>query len=107
MNAPTDSPAASGLARFVPILGWLPRYRREWLRPDVIAGLTVAALVVPKALGDIFEMLRGRGIEPRLARVKPAVMEVLRRDGVADRIGAANFHGNVFEASKDLIAGDA
>jgi len=26
------------------------RYPREWLRPDVIAGLTAAAIVVPKAL---------------------------------------------------------
>jgi SulP family sulfate permease len=35
----------------VPILRWAPRYQRTWLRPDIIAGLTVAALVVPKSLG--------------------------------------------------------
>jgi sulfate permease, SulP family len=29
---------------------WLHEYRREWLRPDVIAGLTTAALVLPKAI---------------------------------------------------------
>jgi SulP family sulfate permease len=28
----------------------LREYRREWLRPDVIAGLTTAALVLPKAM---------------------------------------------------------
>ncbi len=39
------------MARLLPILGWLQRYERSWLRPDVIAGITVAALVVPKALG--------------------------------------------------------
>jgi sulfate permease, SulP family len=39
------------LARHVPILGWVKAYDRSWLRPDVIAGLTVAALVIPKALG--------------------------------------------------------
>ena len=33
------------------ITEWLPRYRRSDLRYDVIAGVTVAALVVPKALG--------------------------------------------------------
>ena len=33
------------------ILDWAPRYQRVWLRPDLIAGITVAALVVPKALG--------------------------------------------------------
>jgi SulP family sulfate permease len=37
--------------RIGPILGWSRQYRRSWLRPDLIAGLTVAALVVPKALG--------------------------------------------------------
>ena len=41
----------TGLARVLPIWGWAPHYRRSWLRPDLIAGLTVAALVVPKALG--------------------------------------------------------
>src|SRR5438874_8920496 len=25
-------------------------YRKEWLRPDVIAGLTTAAVVIPKAM---------------------------------------------------------
>jgi MFS superfamily sulfate permease-like transporter len=40
-----------GIARFVPILQWASQYDRQWLRPDLIAGLTVTALVVPKALG--------------------------------------------------------
>lgn len=29
---------------------WLMSYRKEWLRPDVIAGLTTAAVVIPKAM---------------------------------------------------------
>jgi MFS superfamily sulfate permease-like transporter len=29
---------------------WLASYRKEWLRPDVIAGLTTAAVVIPKAM---------------------------------------------------------
>ena len=29
---------------------WLGDYRKEWLRPDVIAGLTAAAIVIPKAM---------------------------------------------------------
>ena len=41
----------AGVARLLPIVNWLPRYQRSWLRPDLIAGITVAALVVPKALG--------------------------------------------------------
>jgi high affinity sulfate transporter 1 len=32
-------------------LQWASLYERGWLRPDLIAGLTVTALVVPKALG--------------------------------------------------------
>jgi SulP family sulfate permease len=40
-----------GIARILPILQWAPQYERPWLRPDLIAGLTVAALVVPKSLG--------------------------------------------------------
>ena len=34
----------------LPIIQWLPNYRSEWLRPDVIAGLTTAAVVIPKAM---------------------------------------------------------
>ncbi len=29
---------------------WLSVYRKEWLRPDLIAGLTAAAVVIPKAM---------------------------------------------------------
>ena len=39
------------LARFLPIVAWLPRYERRSLRGDVTAGIAVTALVVPKNLG--------------------------------------------------------
>ena len=29
---------------------WISGYQRDWLRPDVIAGLTTAAVVIPKAM---------------------------------------------------------
>jgi len=32
------------------MIGWLKEYRRDWVRPDVIAGLTTAAIVIPKAM---------------------------------------------------------
>jgi MFS superfamily sulfate permease-like transporter len=35
----------------VPAAGWLPRYDRRRLRGDLIAGVAVTALVVPKSLG--------------------------------------------------------
>jgi MFS superfamily sulfate permease-like transporter len=34
----------------VPVLDWLPRYDRSFLTRDVIAGLTVWALVVPGSM---------------------------------------------------------
>jgi high affinity sulfate transporter 1 len=46
---PTTSPR--GLARLVPILDWGRRYDRRWLRGDLIAGIAVAAMIVPKNLG--------------------------------------------------------
>jgi len=36
--------------RFTVIPGWLGSYRKEWWRPDIIAGLTTAAVVIPKAM---------------------------------------------------------
>ena len=41
----------SGIARFLPIAGWLPQYDRSWLKGDIIAGLSVWALMVPTSLG--------------------------------------------------------
>src|SRR5436309_13063546 len=42
-----DSPK---LFRLVLIVGWLRSYPKEWWRPDLIAGLTAAAVVIPKAM---------------------------------------------------------
>ena len=47
---PTE--AKSGSEGFLPILHWLPRYERRWLRADIIAGVAVVAMIVPKNLGD-------------------------------------------------------
>jgi sulfate permease, SulP family len=33
-----------------PIADWLFSYQKDWLRPDLIAGLTAAAVVIPKAM---------------------------------------------------------
>src|SRR5213592_925019 len=34
----------------LPILEWAAGYPKQWLRLDVIAGLTAAAVVIPKAM---------------------------------------------------------
>jgi len=41
-----------GLSRWVPALGWLRAYDRSWLRSDVVAGITLAAYLLPAGLGD-------------------------------------------------------
>ena len=46
---PTTS--APRLMRLVPILQWSRTYDRSWLRGDLIAGIAVAAMIVPKDLG--------------------------------------------------------
>jgi len=49
----SKAPAAKpnqGLARLMPIINWLPKYERAWLRTDLIAGLTVVALLVPEGM---------------------------------------------------------
>src|SRR5580698_9724928 len=35
---------------YPPLADWLFSYQKEWLRPDLIAGLTTAAVVIPKAM---------------------------------------------------------
>jgi high affinity sulfate transporter 1 len=37
-------------ARVVPALEWLPAYDRTWLPRDIVAGLTTAAVILPKAM---------------------------------------------------------
>jgi sulfate permease, SulP family len=32
------------------VMGWMSGYPSDWLRPDIVAGLTTAAVVIPKAM---------------------------------------------------------
>ena len=38
------------MASNLPLLEWLPDYRKTWLRADIVAGLTTSAVVIPKAM---------------------------------------------------------
>ena len=49
-------------------------------------------------MGEILALTRQAGITLRLARVKPAAYEILRRDGFFEQIGDDRNHGNVFRA---------
>src|SRR2546426_2046591 len=44
--------SSPSLPRWIPALIWLRAYDRSWLRGDVLAGITLAAYLLPAALGD-------------------------------------------------------
>ena len=44
--------SSPSLARWVPTLNWLPAYNGSLLRGDILAGITLAAYLLPAALGD-------------------------------------------------------
>ena len=46
----TATTAPTGIAKYIPILGWLPKYQSAWLRLDLVAGLTAAAVIIPQAM---------------------------------------------------------
>jgi sulfate permease, SulP family len=43
-------PPVTGERAYVGIPEWLLSYRKDWLRPDIIAGLTAGAVVIPKSM---------------------------------------------------------
>src|SRR6516162_453731 len=49
-RAMANSDVASVTHRFLPILDWIPGYRRDWLLPDVLAGLALWAVMVPEGM---------------------------------------------------------
>jgi sulfate permease, SulP family len=70
--------AARGfLARLIPALDWLPQYDRAWLPRDLVAGLTTAAVILPKAMA--YAALAGLPVQVGLytALVPTAVYAVL------------------------------
>ena len=40
----------SAACKLLPILHWIPAYRREWLLPDTLAGVALWAVMVPEAM---------------------------------------------------------
>ena len=51
-DAPLENPAAPGVAGWIPAVGWLRSYQAAWLSGDLIAGITLAAYLIPASLGD-------------------------------------------------------
>lgn len=46
----TPTTASTGIGKHIPALGWLRSYQSDWLRLDLVAGLTAAAVVIPQAM---------------------------------------------------------
>ena len=38
------------LSKLFPILDWLPNYKKEWLRGDLVAGITVGIMLIPQGI---------------------------------------------------------
>src|SRR5260370_13113080 len=47
---PISAQVASLFHRSLPILSWIPAYRREWLLSGVFAGLALWAVMVPEGM---------------------------------------------------------
>jgi high affinity sulfate transporter 1 len=52
MSQTSDAASVTRLRRYIPVFGWLASYQSSWLRGDVVAGITLAAYLLPAALGD-------------------------------------------------------
>jgi sulfate permease, SulP family len=52
MTSAATAPPPGPLLRLLPGLTWVAGYRRAWLRPDLMAGLAVWAVLVPQALAN-------------------------------------------------------
>ena len=51
-STPQTVHAVPAIARWIPAVGWLRDYDRTWFRGDLVAGVTLAAYLVPKSIGD-------------------------------------------------------
>jgi sulfate permease, SulP family len=49
-HAPVEAKPPTGLARYIPIIQWLPNYRAKFLPGDAISAVTVWAMVIPEAM---------------------------------------------------------
>ena len=49
---PTPAPPATTITPWIPAFRWLAGYKRAWLLGDVLAGVTLAAYLLPAAIGD-------------------------------------------------------
>lgn len=61
MSSTEISSHATPHKRFSPLPEWLVSYRRDWLQPDIVAGLTTGAVIIPKAMA--YAMIAGLPVQ--------------------------------------------
>jgi SulP family sulfate permease len=65
-----------GIENFAPSLSWLREYRRRFLKPDVLAGLTVAVMTIPQAMA--YALIAGLPVQYGLyASIVPTIVGCL------------------------------
>jgi high affinity sulfate transporter 1 len=66
-----------GIKKYLPVFQWLPGYKPDWLRSDLVAGLTTAAVVIPQSMA--YATIAGLPVEVGLyaALVPMAVYAIL------------------------------
>src|SRR5213082_634701 len=52
MSLKSNPVLATGWTRYIPALAWLRSYQPAWLRGDVVAGVTLAAYLLPSGIAD-------------------------------------------------------
>jgi len=50
IHAPVEAKPATGVARYVPIFQWLPKYQSKFLGGDAVSAVTVWAILIPEAM---------------------------------------------------------
>ncbi len=50
MRSKNESKFKQNISSLLPILNWEKNYKREWLRPDILAGITLGAFTIPEAI---------------------------------------------------------
>src|SRR5215207_7150997 len=93
--------AGSGLARYLPAVGWLAGYQGPWLRGDLSAGVTTAAAVASAAGGDPSRALVAASTLAALTGVLLLGAGGLRLGFMADFISAPVLAG--FKAGVGLL----
>jgi len=79
----------------IPIATCSFAYQREWLRADVVAGLTVAAVVIPQAMA--YAVIAGLPVEAGLYTALAAMLVL----PFAGKLAAAERHHHVCHRDVD------